>query len=70
MDWDIIDSYARKNGGFIRAAVLKDWGIDIQAYHCYTNCTRTASTVRRDDMVHLDYRDSRPIYTQIIDGFK
>lgn len=21
-------------------------------------------------MVHLDYRDSRPIYTQIIDGFK
>lgn len=28
MDWDIIDSYARKNGGFIRAAVLKDWGID------------------------------------------
>ena len=21
-------------------------------------------------MVHLDYRDSRPIYTQIIDGFR
>ena len=21
-------------------------------------------------MVHLDYRDSRPIYAQIIDGFK
>ena len=21
-------------------------------------------------MVHLDYRDARPIYTQIIDGFK
>jgi len=21
-------------------------------------------------MVHLDYRDSRPIYTQITDGFK
>ena len=21
-------------------------------------------------MIHLDYRDSRPIYTQIIDGFR
>ena len=46
--------------------------IDKPVNHCYTNCTRTASTVilRRDDMVHLDYRDARPIYTQIIDGFK
>jgi GntR family transcriptional regulator len=26
--------------------------------------------LRRDDMVHLDYRDARPIYSQIIDGFR
>ena len=40
----------------------------------YTNCTNTVSTVSTDKegifVVHLDYRDSRPIYTQIADNFR
>ncbi len=40
----------------------------------YTNCTSTVSTVHTDKeemrLVQLDYRDARPIYTQITDNFR
>lgn len=42
--------------------------------HCYTNCTSKVSTVktkRRDEnLFTLDYRDARPIYTQICDNIR
>ena len=38
----------------------------------YPNCTRTLSTVRKGEisLIHLDYRDVRPIYEQIKDNLR
>lgn len=47
--------------------------IDNRGWRMYHNCTSTVSTVHTemmDAMIHLDYRDARPIYIQIVDGFR
>lgn len=40
---------------------------------CYINCIKTNSTVGTDgrsDLIQLNYRDSKPIYEQIKEGFR
>ena len=44
--------------------------IDGQRMMWYHNCTSMIVQLRGNVMVHLDYRDARPIYIQIVDGFR
>ncbi len=37
----------------------------------YTNCISTDNTVKRgENLISIDYKDSKSIYEQIVDGFK
>ena len=48
-------------------------GIDKAKNILYANCTSTVDTLNTEGVMHmvnLDYRDARPIYAQIIDGFR
>ncbi len=36
----------------------------------YCNCTNTLNTVGGDDVIKLDYKDSRPLHEQITHGIK